>query len=29
MYLPIFISNYNSLQASLQKRFTADSLLTL
>lgn len=29
MYLPIFISNYNSLQASLQKRFTADSLLTI
>jgi hypothetical protein len=28
-YEPIFISNYNSLQASIQKRFSADSLLTV
>lgn len=29
MYLPIFTSNYNSLQASMQKRFTGDSMLTV
>jgi hypothetical protein len=29
LYEPIFKSNYHSLQASLQKRFGADSLLTL
>jgi hypothetical protein len=29
LYEPIFKSNYHSLQASLQKRFTSDSLLTI
>ena len=29
MYEPIFKSNYHSLQASLQKRFTSDSLITI
>jgi len=29
VYEPIFMSNYNSLQASLQKRFGADSLITV
>jgi Carboxypeptidase regulatory-like domain/TonB-dependent Receptor Plug Domain len=29
LYEPIFTSNYNSLQASLQKRFGADSLVTV
>jgi Carboxypeptidase regulatory-like domain/TonB-dependent Receptor Plug Domain len=29
LYEPIFSSNYHSLQASLQKRFTADSLITI